>query len=352
MKIAIIGAGAWGTAVAKVLADKEADSVLLWSFEESVKDYINSKHENVKYLKGIKLPDNLIATSDLNDTVAGADYVFIATPSLYTLGIFKSLRNIITDRKPNLAILTKGLITIDGRPCPIVEVAEDILIEYKDKIVYIAGPSHAEEVGLGIITGLVAAGKSVDHVSAFINLFNGTSISVFYSDDVLGVQIAAALKNVFAIAFGILDEYKDRRPNLIGNNTESFLFSVALNDMKNIAFKVGDCNKDTFLFIAGSGDLDVTCRSIFGRNRRFGREIVSKGILNGFVGIDDLIGDIHKIGYLPEGVTASKEVFLLLEHDLASQGLAGVVYRVLNKEISPEAVIEYIRNLNIKKGPN
>ncbi|WKC57926.1 NAD(P)H-dependent glycerol-3-phosphate dehydrogenase [Borrelia sp. P9F1] len=344
MKIAIIGAGAWGTAVAKVLADKEEDNVLLWSFEESVRDDINNEHENIKYLEGIKLPDNLIATSDLSDTVARSDYVFIATPSLHTLGIFKSLRNIITDRKPNLAILTKGLITVDGKPRPILEVAENILGEYRDKIVYIAGPSHAEEVGVGIITGLVATGKSSEHVSAFINLFNGTSVSVFYSGDVLGVQLAAALKNVFAIAFGILDEYKDRNPNLIGNNTESFLFSVSLNDMKNIAFKVGDCNRDTFLFIAGSGDLDVTCRSIFGRNRRFGREIVSKNILNGFVGIDDLIGNIHKIGYLPEGVTAAKEVSLLLEHDLGSQGLAGVVYRILNKEISPEAVIEYIKN--------
>ncbi|UER67547.1 NAD(P)H-dependent glycerol-3-phosphate dehydrogenase [Borrelia sp. BU AG58] len=344
MKIAIIGAGAWGTAVARVLADKVQNNVLLWSFEESVKDSINNEHENVKYLKGIRLPDNLVATSDLIDAVSWAEYVFIATPSLYTLGIFKSIKNIITNATPNLAVLTKGFVTIDGKPCPIVEVAESILEGYKHRIVYITGPSHAEEVGLGVVTGLMAASKSKDHASAFINLFSGTSISVFYSDDVLGVQIAAALKNVFAIAFGILDEYRGKNPNLIGDNTESFLFSVSLNDMKNIAFKIGDCDKDTFLFIAGSGDLDVTCRSAFGRNRRFGREIVSKNILNGFAGIDDLINNIHKIGYFPEGLVAAKEVSLLLDHGLSIQGLAGVVYRILNKEASPEAVIEYIRN--------
>ncbi|AYE36242.1 NAD(P)H-dependent glycerol-3-phosphate dehydrogenase [Borrelia turcica IST7] len=344
MKISIIGAGAWGTAVAKVLADKGKDNVLIWSFEEDVKDSINNEHENVKYLKGIKLPDNLVATSDLRDAVSLSDYVFIATPSLYTLGVFKSLDSIITGRKPGLAILTKGFITIDGKPCPIVEVAESILGEYRDKITYIAGPSHAEEVGLGVITGLMVASKSREAASAFMNLFASTSISVFYSDDVLGVQIASALKNIFAIAFGILDEYKSKNPNLIGNNTESFLFSVSLNDMKNIAFKVGDCSEKTFLFLAGSGDLDVTCRSIFGRNRRFGRELVSKGILSNFEGIDDLISNIHKIGYLPEGVVAAREVSLLLGNDLGKQGLAGVVYKILNKEASPDAVIEYIKN--------
>ena len=89
MKISIIGAGAWGTAVAKVLADKGKDNVLIWSFEEDVKDSINNEHENVKYLKGIKLPDNLVATSDLRDAVSLSDYVFIATPSLYTLGVLR-----------------------------------------------------------------------------------------------------------------------------------------------------------------------------------------------------------------------------------------------------------------------
>ena len=120
------------------------------------------------------------------------------------------------------------------------------------RLLILRGPSHAEEVGLGVITGLMVASKSREHASAFMNLFASTSISVFYSDDVLGVQIASALKNIFAIAFGILDEYKSKNPNLIGNNTESFLFSVSLNDMKNIAFKVGDCSEKTFLFLAGS----------------------------------------------------------------------------------------------------
>ncbi|AWG42750.1 NAD(P)H-dependent glycerol-3-phosphate dehydrogenase [Candidatus Borreliella tachyglossi] len=345
MKISIIGAGAWGTSVAKVLADKFEDNVLIWSFEEAVKDSINNDHENVKYLKDIKLPDNLVASSDLLDIVGQSEYVFIATPSLFTLGTFKSLKSILEAKKPKLAILTKGFITIDEKPCPIVEVAESVLNGYKDDITYIAGPSHAEEVGLGVITGLMAASKNKLNACDFINLFSGTSIAVFYSDDVLGVQIASALKNVCAIAFGILDEYKMKNPNSIGNNTESFLFSVSLNDIKNLAFKLGACNVETFLFLAGSGDLDVTCRSIFGRNRRFGREIVSKNILDDFLDIDDLISNIHKIGYLPEGVIAAKEVSSLVKIlgiNEKYHNLVNIVYSILNKESSHEAVIDYI----------
>ncbi|AHH08335.1 NAD(P)H-dependent glycerol-3-phosphate dehydrogenase [Borrelia anserina] len=348
MTISIVGAGAWGTAVAKVLADKFKHNILIWSFEKDVRDSINNDHENVKYLKDIRLPDNLIASSNLFDVVSQSDYVFVVTPSLYTLNILNELKNVCYTKKFKLAILTKGFITIDGKLCTIVEAAESILSGYKDEITYIAGPSHAEEVGLGVITGLVAASNNRDNAFEFINLFNDTSISMFYSNDVLGVQIAAALKNIFAIAFGILDEYKNT--NLIGDNTESFLFSVSLSDMKNIAFKLGTCNAETFLFLAGSGDLDVTCRSVFGRNRRFGREIVNKNILEGLVDIDDLINNIHKIGYLPEGIFAAKEVSLLfksLGSDSNDHSLANIVYKILNKELKPEAIVDCIRNFKV-----
>ncbi|WP_024653904.1 NAD(P)H-dependent glycerol-3-phosphate dehydrogenase [Borrelia persica] len=350
MKISIVGAGAWGTAVARVLADKFKDTVLIWSFEEDVKESINNNHENTKYLKGIKLPDNLVANCDLIDVAKKSDYIFVATPSIYTLDVFSKLKHVCSINRFKLAVLTKGFITIDNKPCPIIEVAESVLSEYKGKITYIAGPSHAEEVGLGVITGLVAASENRDNAFEFINLFSGTCISMFYSDDILGVQIASALKNIFAIAFGILDELKIENPNLIGQNTESFLFSVALNDMKDIALKLGACNEGTFLFLAGSGDLDVTCRSIFGRNRRFGREIVSKNILECFRDVDDLINNINKIGYLPEGIIAAREIALLsnfLGISSDYQNLVNVVYKILNKKLQPEAVVDYIKSFKV-----
>lgn len=350
MKISVIGAGAWGTAIAKSLADKFDFNIFLWSFEEDVKNYINNNNINAKYLKAIKLPKNLVATSNLFEVVSMSDYIFIATPSLFTVDIFKKLDQFFHSLqiKPKLAILTKGFITFDGTTQTVVEAAEKVIRGYKDEITYIVGPSHAEEVGLGVITGLVAASNNRENADLFINLFARTPISLFYSDDVFGVQIASALKNVFAIAFGILDAYKLNYPNLIGNNTESFLFSMSLNNIKDIAIELGGKNIGTFLFLSGSGDLDVTCRSMFGRNRRFGNEIVSKNILENFFSIDDLVNNIEKIGYLPEGVLAAKSIFSLfkaLNRDLNPNSLLSVIYRILNKELKSESVIEYMKNI-------
>ncbi|WKC75182.1 NAD(P)H-dependent glycerol-3-phosphate dehydrogenase [Borreliella yangtzensis] len=350
MKISVIGAGAWGTAIAKSLADKFDFNIFLWSFEEDVKNYINNNNVNAKYLKAIKLPKNLVASSNLFEVVSMSDYIFIATPSLFTVDIFKKLDQFFHSLqiKPKLAILTKGFITFDGKTQTVVEAAEKVIRGYKDEITYIVGPSHAEEVGLGVITGLVAASNNRENANLFINLFARTPISLFYSDDVFGVQIASALKNVFAIAFGILDAYKLNYPNLIGNNTESFLFSMSLNNIKDIAIELGGKNIGTFLFLSGSGDLDVTCRSMFGRNRRFGNEIVSKNILENFFSIDDLVNNIEKIGYLPEGVLAAKSIFSLfkaLNRDLNPNSLLSVIYRILNKELKSESVIEYMKNI-------
>ncbi len=322
----------------------------LWSFEEDVKNGINNGNVNDKYLKGIKLPKNLVASSDLFEVVSMSDYILIATPSLFTVDIFKKLDQFFDslELKPKLAILTKGFLTFNGKTHTVIEAAEKVIKGYKDEITYIVGPSHAEEVGLGVITGLVAASHNRENAYLFINLFSKTPISLFYSNDVFGVQIAAALKNVFAIAFGILDAYKLNYPHLIGNNTESFLFSISLNNMKDIAIELGGKNIETFLFLSGSGDLDVTCRSMFGRNRRFGNEIVSKNILEIFFSIDDLINNIEKIGYLPEGVFASKSIFSLLKElnrDFNPNSLLSVIYKILNKELGAESVIEYMRDI-------
>ncbi len=322
----------------------------LWSFEEDVKNGINNGNVNDKYLKGIKLPKNLVASSDLFEVVSMSDYILIATPSLFTVDIFKKLDQFFDslELKPKLAIFTKGFLTFNGKTHTVIEAAEKVIKGYKDEITYIVGPSHAEEVGLGVITGLVAASHNRENAYLFINLFSKTPISLFYSNDVFGVQIAAALKNVFAIAFGILDAYKLNYSNLIGNNTESFLFSISLNNMKDIAIELGGKNIETFLFLSGSGDLDVTCRSMFGRNRRFGNEIVSKNILESFFSIDDLINNIEKIGYLPEGVFAAKSIFSLLKElnrDFNPNSLLIVIYKILNKELGAESVIEYMRDI-------
>ncbi|HTP58610.1 MAG TPA: NAD(P)H-dependent glycerol-3-phosphate dehydrogenase, partial [Spirochaetia bacterium] len=165
-------------------------------------------------------------------------------------------------------------------------------------------------------------------------LLSGGSLVVYSSLDVRGVQVSAALKNVVAIAFGMLDALKETSDRF-GDNTESLLLAAGLNEIQAIGRAMGATHPETFTSIAGVGDLDVTCRSIHGRNRRFGREIILKRLIDDCASIDQVIGNLPRFGYIAEGVVTSKWI-----HELAgklSLPIIGGVYRVLNREIEPLA---------------
>jgi glycerol-3-phosphate dehydrogenase (NAD(P)+) len=158
---------------------------------------------------------------------------------------------------------------------------------------------------------------------------------VFASLDVRGVQVAAAVKNVIAIAFGIMDALKTGTEEMFGDGTESLLLAAGLNEIQTLGMTMGATHPETFSSISGVGDLDVTCRSVFGRNRRFGREIIEKNILEPFKDLDDLIARIHEIGYLPEGVAATKYVKILCEKHRLKMPISIGLHHILNKEIKP-----------------
>jgi glycerol-3-phosphate dehydrogenase (NAD(P)+) len=159
--------------------------------------------------------------------------------------------------------------------------------------------------------------------------------------DVVGVQVCAALKNVVAIAFGIMDALKEKS-QAFGDNTESLLLAAGLNEMLALGRALGATHPETFTSIAGVGDLDVTCRSPFGRNRRFGRDIILNNILDRFTSIDDLVENIAKVGYLPEGVMAAKHAWSLFEKHSLKIEIIPMVYRILNKEMGAEAAIRQL----------
>ncbi|MFQ3546963.1 MAG: NAD(P)H-dependent glycerol-3-phosphate dehydrogenase [Termitinemataceae bacterium] len=341
-KVGVLGAGAWGTAVAKVIADKGID-VDIWSHESSTAEDINLRHENTRFLPDVKLPKNLRALTDIAETANGKEFLILASPSLYLLDSVKKILSVPSIREGETAIgvITKGFIPTPKGPRLILETLEDYLPGfYRQSLVYIAGPSHAEEVSRGKITGLIAASESAKQSIRFRDLLKSSRLLVFSSFDVRGVQVAAASKNVIAIAFGMLDALKTTAAergieDIFGDGTESLLLAAGLNEIQTLGRAMGATHPETFTSISGVGDLDVTCRSIYGRNRRFGREIIEKDILQPFKNLDDLIGRISEIGYLPEGVVAAKYVNMLAEeHNLKlpiSQGL----YRILNREISP-----------------
>jgi glycerol-3-phosphate dehydrogenase (NAD(P)+) len=339
--VGILGAGAWGTALGKVLAGK-GFPVEIWSFEKEVAQDINTAHKNEKYLPGVTgLPANLTATTDIRKAAEEKEFIIIAIPSLF---ILDSIRNIlavpsIMEGRSIIGIVTKGFITTSAGPRLIVSSLEDYLPGfYKNNLVYIAGPSHAEEVGRGKLTGLISASPNAKNSIRFRELLSSQFLMVYSSLDIVGVQVCAAMKNIIAVAFGMLDALKDLTA-FVGDNTESLLLAAGLSEIQTFGQAIGATHAETFSSIAGVGDLDVTCRSQWGRNRRFGREIVLKKIIEKYKNIDDVISHLGEIGYLPEGAVACKAVNALAAHKGVKLTITQSVYRILNRETDPMTMI-------------
>jgi glycerol-3-phosphate dehydrogenase (NAD(P)+) len=342
--IAVLGAGAWGTAVAKVIAEKGKE-VVLWSLEEETKEDINQRRCNSRFLPGVKLPESLRATCDIEEAAEGREFLILAAPSMFLLDTVKKILNInsIREGETAIAVITKGFLQTAKGPRLILETLEDYLPGfYRQSLVYIAGPSHAEEVSCGKVTGLIAARENEKNSIHFRDLIKSNRLLVFSSFDVRGVQVAAAAKNVIAIAFGILDAIKTLdNADMFGDGTESLLLAAGLNEIQTLGRALGATHPETFTSISGIGDLDVTCRSMLGRNRRFGREIIEKKILESYKDLEDILERIGGIGYLPEGVAAAKYVRILAEKYRLKMPVSVGLYQILNREIEP---LDFLRN--------
>jgi len=349
--VGIIGAGAWGTAVAKALGEN-GHTVEIWAFEEEVASAVNSEHVNSTYLLGVELPDTVSATTDIVRVADGKDFLILAVPSLYLIATIKNIlmvSNILEGKTP-IGILTKGFIDTGQMPLLPVEAVENYLPgSYRDNLVYISGPSHAEEVARGKITGLISASRNPKNSIRFRELLNGKNLLVFSSLDVIGVQTAAAIKNVIAIAFGMLDALKDISP-LFGDNTESLLLAAGLSEIQQLGTALGSTHPETFTSIAAVGDLDVTCRSVYGRNRRFGREIIHERKIDQYRDLDDLIDRINTVGYLPEGVAACKYARIISQRKNLRTPVINAVYSILNHNSQPlETLSEMVGNIGTER---
>jgi len=346
--IGMIGAGAWGTAVAKVLAEN-GHQVQMWSYEQDVTHAINNSHENRTYLQGVMLPELIRASTNLSEVAESKDYLILAVPSLYLIETVKQMVRVssVQEGSTPIAILTKGFIDGPGGPGLLTSAVENYLPGfYKDNLVYISGPSHAEEVARGKITGLISASKHAKYSIQFRELLRGPTLLVFSSLDIVGVQAAAALKNVVAIAFGMLDALKELNDKF-GDNTESLLLAAGLNEIQLLGNALGASHPQTFTSIAAVGDLDVTCRSIYGRNRRFGREIIHERKISHFSNLQDILQHIEQIGYLPEGVAASKHAFSIAQSRKLKTPIINAVYNILNREAEPfEAIVDLLKKLS------
>jgi glycerol-3-phosphate dehydrogenase (NAD(P)+) len=351
-RIGVIGAGAWGTALAKVLAEC-GHEVSIWCNEPDVAAGILRDHRNERFLPGVELPRSVGAAVDPLAVASGKDVILLAVPSPYLMGVARRILSApnVMDGEALFVVVTKGFVPSAKGPRLILETLEDYLPGfYRGNTVYLSGPSHAEEVSRGMITGLAAASQNGRNAIRVRELFRGSRVLVFPSLDTVGVQVCAAAKNVVAIAFGMLDAIAGKGSGEsgaagsgaaeFGDNTESLLLAAGLNEMQAFGTALGATHPETFTSIAGVGDLDVTCRSIHGRNRRFGREIVEKGALAPFRDLDDLLARLGELGYLPEGAVACKHVAAIAAERRLDLPIMGGVYRILDRRSEPLGFLE------------
>ncbi|MBQ5570163.1 MAG: NAD(P)H-dependent glycerol-3-phosphate dehydrogenase [Treponema sp.] len=345
--VGVIGAGAWGTALACSLA-RGGHSVEVWAMEEDVVSSINSEHENKRYLPGYALEPSLKASSDIRKVADNKDFIIMGSPSLYlapTIAKFSDLPSIASG-KSIICALTKGFVPSQSGPKFVLETMEEALPDcYKDATVYIAGPSHAEEVAMGKITGLITASNHHRNAIRVRDLLRASKgLLAYASFDTIGVQVCAAVKNVVAVVYGSLDALS-QTSSIFGDNTESLLMAAGLNEIQKIGVALGATHPQTFTSISGVGDLDVTCKSKYGRNRKFGQDIIQTDMLDRFANLDDLIANVKKVGYLPEGAIACKYVHQIAEQHNLKLPICDALFRVLNKEATAQECLEELVGL-------
>ena len=257
MKITVLGAGAWGTALARMLALTKHD-VTLWDYFPETADTINRTHVNERYLPGIPLPENLRGEPDAHQAVSAAELVLVASVSKG----FRSATRCLSNFPGIVVSVTKGIEFETGK------TMTDILSENapKARLVAMSGPTLALEVAKGIPTAIVAASTDEAAAHEVQTLFHRPAFRVYTSTDVHGVELGGALKNVLAIGAGVCDGLG------FGDNSKASLVTRAIVEMKRLGVACG-AQAETFNGLSGLGDLMVTCFSKLSRNRGFGERL-------------------------------------------------------------------------------
>lgn len=256
-KAGVIGSGSWGTALARVLS-KNGHEVTLWSRREEESRMLREERENKSKLPGVKLPDDILCTTDLEQTVEGKDILVLATASPSIRSMAKKMAPYVADGQI-IVDVSKGIE--DSTLMILTDVIEQEIPQCQATV--LSGPSHAEEVGRDIPTTVVAGAKDRETAEYIQNLFMNKVFRVYTSPDMFGIELGGALKNVIALAAGAADGLG------CGDNTKAALITRGIAEMSRLGVAMGG-HIETFNGLTGIGDLIVTCASMHSRNRRAG----------------------------------------------------------------------------------
>lgn len=324
--IAVVGAGGWGTALAMVLSTN-FESVILWTRNEDQANEINSKRTNSKYLSVTELPHNIVVTTNPKD-IKDICVIVNSVPTQYIREYYKKYNLDIKDKyiiNSSKGVENNSNLTISG-------IFEDVYGIESKRFAVLTGPSHAEEVSLKIPTTVVVASKSDDFAKYVQQIFFTEYFRVYTSSDVIGCEIGGSLKNVIAIAAGIIDGMG------LGDNTKAALLTRGLAEIARLGEAMG-AEHQTFSGLSGLGDLFVTCESKHSRNRRFG-ERIGRG-----ENADVILSDTTMI---VEGVFTSKSAYELSKKYNIEMPITRKVYKTLFDNKNPNDAIKELMNRDAK----
>lgn len=322
--IGIIGSGSWGVALGIHLA-KMGNNIKIWSYDKEEKDLINNERK-CKFLPNINIPENIKCSLEYEEVIKDSEIILHVTPSKFTRNIVKQYKKFIKNYP--IIICAKGfesetLYTLD-------KIFEEELPN--TKIGVLSGPSHAEEVSIGIPTAIVIASKYDDVIENVQNIFMNENLRVYSSKDVIGVELGGALKNIIAFCAGMAAGLN------LGDNTFAALATRGLKEIADLGTKLGG-NYNTFYGLTGLGDLIVTCLSEHSRNRTAGK-LIAEG---------KSIEEAKKqVGMVIEGLENIEVAYKLSKINNIEMPIVNAVYDVLYNNLSPKDAVTMLMTRNKK----
>lgn len=316
--VGIIGAGSWGTALSVLLHDN-GHSVTVWSIDESEVKMLDEKREHLLKLPGVKLPDDMVFTGDMERAVQGKDFLVLAVPSVYTRGTARSMKPYVADGQI-IVDVAKGIEESTLKTLS-QQIGEEIP---QADVAVLSGPSHAEEVGRKLPTTCVIGAKTRKTAEYLQSMFISKVFRVYTSPDILGIELGGSLKNVIALAAGIADGLG------YGDNTKAALITRGIAEIARLGVKMGG-KIESFVGLTGIGDLIVTCASVHSRNRKAGY-LIGQG--------KSMKEAMDEVKMVVEGVYSAKAAAKLAEQYNVSMPIVEEVNAVLFDGKDPAKAVD------------
>ena len=323
-KVCVLGAGSWGSALALVLA-KKGYEVIMWTLSKEQADKINKTKENVDYLPGILLPNNISVTTNIEEAVKDSKIIVLAVPSQAIRIVSSQIKSFIKDEQI-LVDVAKGLEK--GSGLRLSEVCKQELPN--NPYVALSGPSHAEEVAKDIPTTVVVASKDLEVAQIVQDIFMSPKFRVYTNPDIVGVELGGALKNIIAFGAGICDGLG------LGDNSKAALMTRGIREISRLGEAMG-ANASTFTGLSGIGDLIVTCTSMHSRNRRAGI-LIGQG-----KSLDETLKEIKMV---VEGITATEVAYEVAKKLNVDMPITNAIYSVLYKGLNANEVVTELMTRN------